>query len=158
MHDQHVVTFFQKFQVVKAVYTRELSGTSDGKRYTFKVPMDIEVKVDDYCVVPNSKNCGYTVVKIVEICDDGDLDLDKDVTYKWVVQVVNVARHERLIEAEKQIVSVLKKARRRRERELRAADLMGFMSDEDKKTLEALGDVLQIGDNSDSRSTRAELS
>ena len=82
------------------------------KRYTYKVPADWDVKVDDTLVV-DSPFDGYTCVKVVAVHEQVELDFDAVFKYKWAVQKVDDADYAARLEQERVQEADLKKLVRR---------------------------------------------
>jgi hypothetical protein len=86
-------------------------------REIFKT-LDMTVKVGDFVVVESPARHGLSVVKVVEV--DVELDIDTATQIKWVVSVVDESGHKSNLEAESEAIRTVQNAEReRRKNELR---------------------------------------
>lgn len=103
----------------------------DGPRTNFKT-LDQTIAVDDLVVVQSGTRHGMTVVRVREV----DLEVNFDTTGKvdWVVQPVDSDRFQQTLEIEKEAISAVQAAERKRKRDELRASL--FANHEDQiKTL-----------------------
>lgn len=102
---------------------------------------DQTIKVDDYVVVPTDTRHKMTVVKVIEV--DVEPEMDSSIEYKWLVGRVDCADFEEIKEKEEQAIKVLRTAqKRRKKKEVREAMLEGLKEDEVKALpLYTIGEV-----------------
>jgi hypothetical protein len=90
-----------------------------GKKTVFKT-MNEDIKVGDFVVVPTDTRYGYTVVKVVNV--DIEPDLDSSAQMNWIIDPVGLAHHEQLLKDEKEAIDKARAAQKtQRRNELRAA-------------------------------------
>ena len=101
--------------------------------YTFKCPLAWaeRLKEGDHVVVPG-KNVGYAVVVVAEVHDKPRIEVDADFDYKWVVQLVNPAMHERIVAKEKRLQEQIDAMR---ERLVRKQYLAALLEGADQKQI-----------------------
>ena len=87
MKFHHMISLLQtNYTTVKAQYLNRL-GTQY-KDYTYKVPLDAGVKVDDFVVVESSVT-GYAVALVVKVDESPDINLDAPYQYSWIIKELN---------------------------------------------------------------------
>lgn len=99
---------------------------SGGQRYTYKSQNEIAVGAK---VVVDSPSNGFVVVTVVACSKGLDTTTDKFASYKWVVDVVDVAEYERLKTVEADMVQKAKAKKRLDEAKKQLEDL-GFTTEE----------------------------
>ena len=113
---------FKFVTIVFAPYT-------GNKAYHYKT-LDSSIQVDDFVVV--NVNGEFKVVKVLEVNDPLEVDMQEGIKYKWVVQRVDTTEHEKCVELDNALQEKLNKAaRRKRQQELRE-DSLKFLSDEER--------------------------
>lgn len=75
--------------------------------YIFKT-LDKAVKLHDYVVIPTGTRHGMTVVKVVEV--NVNIDLNSQVQLKWIIARVDRTEHERIVEQEEVAIEAIKVA------------------------------------------------
>lgn len=84
------------------------------KRTSFKT-FDRDIGIDDYVVVPSTTRHGMTVVRVVEV--DTEPDLDSEEPMEWIVGRIDRTDFEDLERQEAEAVAQIKSAQKRRKRE-----------------------------------------
>lgn len=108
-------------RAIRAIYEAD-TPAGQAAREVFKT-LDPTIKVGDLVVVPTSTRHFMTVVKVVDV--DWDIDLDLPAEVKWVVDKVDRSNHDRLQEQEQVAIQTVKSAEKRKKRDdLRAAVLL----------------------------------
>lgn len=112
-------------RAIAAIYEK------DGPKTLFKT-LDPSVEVGDFVVVESSTRHGMTVVEVVEV--DVEFNIETQGEMKWIVQAISMNRHEEVLAQEQAAIAAVQSAERaRKKRELKAAL---FADHEDKlKTL-----------------------
>lgn len=105
-------------RAVSCIYEAEGSKQTP---YIFKT-LDQSIKVNDLVVVPTDTRHNLTVVKVVEV--DVDLDIDTPHQIKWVIGKVDLATHNELLELEADALAKIKASQLRKKREQLAKDLL----------------------------------
>ena len=67
----------------------KLNGVPDNLTYV----TNLELELDDYVVVPNSKGNGFNVGVVVGVHDDLQIPPNADIFYKWVVARLDLAEY-----------------------------------------------------------------
>jgi hypothetical protein len=95
---------------------RAVSGKYEehGRAETFKT-MDQTLKVGDLAVVQSGTRHGMTVVEITAV--DLDLNYDGNEEVKWVVQKIDKPGFNKTLELEREAITAVQSAERRRKRE-----------------------------------------
>ena len=96
------------------------------KRTTFKT-LDQTIKVGDLAVVPTDTRHKFTVVKVVDV--DVNIDLESPITVDWIVAKIDLTDHELVSSQEADMIKVIKSAETRRKREELAKALMADNKD-----------------------------
>ena len=113
MKFHHMISLLQtNYTTVKVQYLNG-RGTKD-KDYTYKVPLDAGVKVDDFVVVESSIT-GYAVAKVVKVDESPDINLDATYPYSWIVQKVDLDPYYERREREQRINKQLFKLEQRKQ-------------------------------------------
>ena len=86
----------------------------EGKLTTFKT-LDPTIDVDDLVIVETDTRHGFTVCQVVEA--DVDIDLGTYTEIRWIVDRIDMARHEDLAAQEKEAIKAIKSAEIRKKRE-----------------------------------------
>jgi hypothetical protein len=97
---------------VRAIYEPDAPATQP-KSYVFK-SFDPQIKVGDLAIVETNTRFGYTVVKIIEV--DVDVDLESPTELKWLIQRLDTTGHERMLKDEAAAVEAVNAAARRKKR------------------------------------------
>ena len=90
--------------------------TYPGQAYTYKVPKDAGVAVDDFVVV-DTKSRGLTLARVVEAHESPQIDIDAPFDYKWIVQKVDRDGYQRRVQAERVFADTMLDIERVRQRE-----------------------------------------
>lgn len=135
MKFHHMISLLQtNYTTVKVQYLNGL-GIQE-KEYTYKVPLDAGVKVDDFVVVESSIT-GYAVAKVVKVDESPDINLDAPNQYSWIIQKINLDPYYERQERERRIQQQLFKLEQRKQQVniveqframLRDSDLTAFES------------------------------
>lgn len=91
-------------------------------------PCDWEVAVGDEIVV-RSPN-GTKVVKVIEVHDMADIDLEATFTYKWAVSVVPNKEYDERLKEEEKHATTLKQLQRQAALKKQLAAIVGELGDE----------------------------
>lgn len=94
--------------------------------YTYKALKVTGVKVGDSVVV-DSPSKGLCVVPVVEVHDTPQIDLDAPFEYKWIVQKVDRAEYDSLVDKERQFGQMMLEVERTRQREALLVDLRAHL-------------------------------
>ncbi len=86
------------------------TGHPDG---TFKT-LDPDIQKDDLVVVPTTTRHGFTVVKVVNV--DVNINLDSTEEIPWIVDRVDIESHNVRVEKETAAIEKVKSAEHRRKR------------------------------------------
>lgn len=84
-----------------------------GKEYVFKTMLQ-DVKKDDLLMVQTDTRWGYTVVKVLEV--DVEPDLESNIEYKWAFSRVAVEELKEFTSQEDEAVRQVQAAERRRKK------------------------------------------
>lgn len=105
----------------RAVYATYEEGEKAPK--TLFKTLDPGIKIDDLVIVPTDTRHKMTVVKVVEV--DVDFDLDTTINIPWIIGPVDRAAFDKTLAAEQQAIQAIKSAELRKKRDdLRAALLV----------------------------------
>lgn len=94
-------------------------GELDAKQpqsWTYKVRKDSGIKVDDAVIVESPQN-GLQIVRVVEVHDTPQIDLDAPFEYKWIIQRVDRTEHDEQVAKERQFNDTMLEVERTRIRE-----------------------------------------
>lgn len=116
-------------RAVNCIY--ESDANKSQTPYTFKT-LDQDIKVGDLVVVPTDTRHNLTVVKVVEV--DVDLDIDTPNQIKWVIGKVDLETHNDLLAMETDALAKIKASQLRKKREQLAKDLL----DDHRSAIQAL--------------------
>jgi hypothetical protein len=125
-----------KVRMVKVAYETDAKGAPlEGKTYSFKT-FDDTIKLDDLVVVPTGTRVGFTVVRVidVDVQDDLDFSLDDGVAYKWIAGKFNRTLYDEGVAKEKTLLDAVANAEKNKKREELRKALLENVSD-DQKTL-----------------------
>ena len=136
MKFHHLISLLQtNYTTIKVKFPNGRGGTSD-KDYTYKVPLDAKVQVEDYVVVDTSTT-GYAIAQVVKVDESPDINLDAQYRYSWIIQKVELAAYYERREREQRINQQLFKLEQRKQQAniveqframLRDSDLTAFES------------------------------
>lgn len=93
-----------------------LNETSEQSAFTYKVRKDSGIKVDDAVIVESPQN-GLQIVRVVEVHDTPQIDLDAPFEYKWIIQRVDRTEHDEQVAKERQFNDTMLEVERTRIRE-----------------------------------------
>lgn len=88
----------------------------DPQSFTYKIRKDSGVKVDDAVIVESPQN-GLQIVRVVEVHDTPQIDLDAPFEYKWIIQRVDRTEHDEQVAKERQFNDTMLEVERTRIRE-----------------------------------------
>ena len=94
---------------------------------------DETLAVDDYIVVPSATRHEMTVMKIVEVGVEPNLDSNSKID--WVIGKIDRTPYEKLLSQEGDFLSRARKAEKKRKKEQMREDFLAGMEDEDLKML-----------------------
>jgi hypothetical protein len=108
MKTNHLISLLQEdYTTVKVRFSQDNSKTFNSpKLYTYKTRE--KFSVDDYAVVMVAGH--LQIVKVEEVDDCIDLDFDSGIEYRWIVQRIDLANYETLMEQEKEVSDLIRKA------------------------------------------------
>ena len=95
--------------------------------YLFKTT-DQTLAVGDLCVVPTDTRHGFTVVKLVEV--DAEPDMDSQLEHKWIVGKVDVSQYFETKAQEQRILDKVAKQELRVKKEELRKTLLGAQADD----------------------------
>ena len=115
----------ENFKYISVVF----SPYTGSKEYTYKTLLDI--KEEDFVVVhtPSGK---YEVVQVRQVMPPMEALVSPDITYKWVVQKVNLDKYQESVEMEQELRRKLRTAEVRKRREELKESAMTFLSEEER--------------------------
>jgi len=91
-------------------------GVPTPKAYTYKVPRDEAIAIDDYVVV-HGEHSGLAIGRVVRVDADPRIDVDAPYDYKWIVQRVDRETYQRRVDAERAFSDAMLNVERVRQRE-----------------------------------------
>ena len=133
MHDSTTVFLINDdVRAIKARYWKEGETPSRdlGRQVEIFKTFDDSIEVGDLVVVENGKTTrhGMSVVQVTEVDYDINFESDKDV--KWVVTKIDNDAFQKLLEQERDAITTVKSAEKRRKRDELKASLY---ADQDAK-------------------------
>jgi hypothetical protein len=138
MHDSRKVFLLEdEPRCIKAKYEPDVNTQKPSKGYDFKT-FDETIQVDDFIVVPTDTRYGMTVVKVVEV--DVEPDLDTDLYMHWVIDKVDRSVFENLLASEEGFIDAARAAERKRKKKQLKEDLL---ADVDTTTLKLAGPAVE---------------
>lgn len=114
---------------VLATYDKDNDNYKKAKRTEFKT-FDDTVEVDDLVVVKTDTRHGYTVVKVVEVDVEPELDSSEEIN--WVVSKVDTVAYAGIVKHERSFLDAAAKAEKKRRKAQLKAD---FLADVDTSTM-----------------------
>ena len=139
-------------RAVAAIYEPDDEARNGAAKRTVFKTLDQTIDVDDIVIVESGTRHGYTIVKVVEV--DVDLDLESSAKVEWVVGTVDLEDHQRLLAQEKKATDQIRRsellAKRRRmranllaeqEESLKALELSTINGDHDAPAVSGPEDV-----------------
>jgi hypothetical protein len=113
--------------------TRAIMGEYEpGQRPTQFKTLDQDIAVGDYVVVQSDTRHEMTVVKVVEV--DVEVDLDGSEKMKWVIDVIDTPKFAKVLEQEQEAISAVQSAELRRKKN----DMRKALFDDQEEKLKAL--------------------
>lgn len=94
--NRHLASLLQTDFTTVKVRFRDGNNT---RLYTYKVPNDLQVQVDDMLVV-DAHYSGVCIVDVKEVHERPQIDPDANFDYKWVVGKVDLESYRKRAEAE----------------------------------------------------------
>ena len=131
MNIENLISALQNIKTVKVVFSE-----TPGKGYTYKIPADWEVAVGDEIVV-RSPN-GTKVVKVIEVHDMADIDLEATFTYKWAVSVVPNKEYDEQLKEEEKHAKTLNRIQRQATLKKQLAAIVGELGDEAQDVINSI--------------------
>lgn len=138
------------FITVGAVFEDDVSvdeilhkGTDNayqGFCYTFKAEVDNNLQVGDYAIV--HANHALKIVKIVQVHDTPNIDINAKFEYKWVIQKIDFANFKQRLDEQKQLENLLN-ALQITERKNALVDRLNQASQKDKTFANLLNQIKQ---------------
>lgn len=126
MLDQHKILLFQEYNTC----TVEI----DRNTYTYKVPLDINIEVGDYVVVP----CGETIKVEKVVAFNEPLDVTINCIFKWIVQKVDVDAYKERCERDKKMDEIIRHAGAKKLKQELKEQIQACLPEEELKLLESL--------------------
>lgn len=108
MKTNHLISLLQNDYTTLKV---SFSGSGGGQRYTYKVPLNAAVNVDDYVVVATD-DLSLSIGLVVAVDDFPDIDTSLGVTYKWIVQKIDLKAYLHQLDVETRFGKHLKQLQR----------------------------------------------
>lgn len=126
-----VMLFNENIRAISVVYedTKEAPGL---KTWVFKT-LDQSIKKDDILVVSSSTRHGLTTVKAIET--DVEVDFDSEIQLKWIIQKVDTATYDKILEEEKVWIDTMKQAELKKKREDIRSNITNLYADPKLETL-----------------------
>ena len=120
MKQRHLISLLQNdYVTVQVVFQRPENAAptpSTNRRYTYKARMPISK--DDIAIV---EACGrLAIVKVVEVNDVPQIDMDADYDYKWIVQRIDRSAYDATVAVEKKFAAAMLAAEKLHQREVLA--------------------------------------
>lgn len=113
-------------RAIKAVYEAD----DNAKQEVFKT-FDESIDVGDYLIVESETRHMMTVVKVVEV--DVEVDIESPLKIKWVVEAIDTKNYNTLQREERKMISMIDSAQKNKKREELKAALFA-----DQENLKAL--------------------
>lgn len=111
----HEAELFSQFYTIKVKFPNNYGTDYSGKFYTYKVPIGVKVEVDDCVIVRVEGNSPeIKLVKVFEVDDGKDINLEAAFTYKWIVGTVDIATYEKRMEEDKKLKSLVSELKNRK--------------------------------------------
>lgn len=124
--------------LAKNFYTIGINFEHSSKSYTYKVPFEIKLEVDDKVIVDSTS--GLTIVNVVRVDEDASgIDLSLDVKYKFIVQKLDTTLYDELNEKDKKISNVIAQGAREKAKQELLEQYTGTLNEEQVKALEECG-------------------
>jgi len=120
--DQSYVTISVEFDRTARTEKRDMVRPNEERlaerhqRYTYKAPKDAGIAVDDAVVVESPSN-GLCIVRVVEVHQTPQIDLDAPFEYKWIVQKVDRTGYDERVARERKFADMMLEVERTRQRE-----------------------------------------
>lgn len=131
MNSLNKVELFQTFQLVRVRYFCGESTVLSEKEYTYKAPLELELKVDDYAVVKPNR---YTVVKVTAV-DVGPCPTLANGKHGWIVDKVDKEGHDARLEREREMERVILTVESKRERQRLRQEIESYLTNEQRTLL-----------------------
>lgn len=107
-------------------------GHKTAPRTVFK-SFNPNIKVDDYVVIPTNSRHNMTVVKVVEV--DVEPDLDSSAQMEWIIGVIDATGFKDTLAKEADAIARIKSAQKLKKRKDLAGAMLADMPDSDIKLL-----------------------
>lgn len=138
MHDSNrIFLASDTVRAVKGIFETDVNNQPTAKREYFKT-FSASLKVGDLVNVETSTRHGVSVIRIVEV--DVDIDVESDEQTRWIIGKVETAEYEKFKTMEADMVSEMKKAELKAKRDDMRAKVMGRHAD-----ILANSEIAQIG-------------
>ena len=124
----HLITMLQE-----GYTTCRAKFAEGGKFYTYKLPLDMGVQVDDHVVVEVSG--AYRVVQIAAIDPEPEIDIRSPYALKWVVSKVDTARYQDQVGREQRALEHLEKTERKKAKAKAIETLLGMVDADELKLI-----------------------
>lgn len=132
-----VMLFNENIRAIRCEYENGSSQT------VFKT-LDKTIEVDDLVIIPTGTRHNMTVVKVVEV--DYDIDIEDDTAVSFIVGKVHIKAYDQILEQEKIWISALKAGEKKRKRDELEKSMRGLYADSGIESLEIAN---MTGDYSD---------
>lgn len=127
MHDSNrIFLASDTVRAVKGIFETDTNNQPTAKREYFKT-FNTTLKVGDLVNVETSTRHGVSVIKIVEI--DVDIDIESNEPTRWILGRVETAEYEKFKTMEGDMVSEMKKAELKAKRDDMREKVMGRHAD-----------------------------
>lgn len=124
-----VMLFNDNIRAIKCAYE-----PGSGNRDTVFKTLDKTIEVDDLVIVPTGTRAGMTVVKVVEV--DYDIDIEDDTQVDFIVGKVHIKAYDQILELEQKWISALKAGEKQRKRDELEGSMRGLYASSGIDSLE----------------------
>lgn len=122
----------QNCRAIACTYDKDEASGKAAPRTIFKT-FNPAIKVDDFVVIPTGTRHNMTVVKVVEV--DVEPDLDSSVEMQWIIGVIDASGFNDTLTKEADAIAKIKSAQKLKKRKELADAMLADMPDTDVKLL-----------------------
>lgn len=114
----------------------EKGNAKDGKTCSFKT-FDPAIAKGDLVIVPTGTRVGFTVVKVIEVDTQGEINFDRDdgIDYKWIVGKFDRSLYDEGVAKERTLLEAVATAERNKKREEMRKALLENVPEDQKVAL-----------------------
>jgi hypothetical protein len=112
-YTQAVFLINKHCRAIKAIYEPD-TAIKKQDRELFKT-LDPLVKTGDYVLVETNSRHNMTICQVVET--DVDIDFDSSAPVRWIIQIIDPANYQKLVQQETDAISAIKSAELRKKRD-----------------------------------------